>query len=525
MIAPMNYLLLTMLVLPLLGLLAGAMAGESLVGRRFVLGLVLVNLGVAAVLAVRVTLGSAFLVPGPWGLALVGDRLGVLFSLLAASIQATVLPYAARCLERSVFRRFAVLSQALLTASELTGMAGSFGALVLGWVAASLAVYLLVSNTVPGQRGARQLGVAFMLGDGALVGALAITRHVTGGASWSALPAVGASLRAIRLSLGPVVVTAADAVAVLIVVSAIVRSALWPGPRWLSSTLAAPTPVSALLHAGVVNAGGLLLIRLSPLLVSTPGFPLALAAGLGTAALSSVGTVVRSDVKGALVHSTMSQMGFMMAECAVGAYTLAVFHLVAHAMYKASLFLNSGDGIAATVRDRQSSALAVRAPINLRLIKAAIGGAGLFLLALVAPLTHVVRGDGALTVTFAVVTSGALLWGWLERKQPLAQELWTMVMVAAGGLAYLIWSSVVVGWLGAGWSPAVPTLLSPSWLIAALLAAGGFTALVACAAPPRVVAQLQARALWASWRMPSPKGIPSIARPRGVEVVSCKESV
>lgn len=513
-----------MLGLPLLGLLLGATVGESLVGRRLVFGLVLVNLGAAAVLAVRVTLGPTFLLLGPWGLPLVGDRLGVLFSLLAAGIQATVLPYAARCLERPVFRRFVVLSQALLTASELTGIAGTFGALALGWVTASLAVYMLVSNTAPGRGAARHLGVAFLLGDGALIGALAITWHVTGGAAWSALPEVGASLRAVRFSLGPLSLTAEDAVAVMIVASAIVRSALWPGPRWLSSTLAAPTPVSALLHAGVVNAGGLLLIRLSPLLIRTPGLPLALAAGLGTAVFNSIATVVRSDVKGALVHSTMSQMGFMVAECAVGAYTLAVFHLVAHAMYKASLFLNSGDGIAATVRDRQSSALAVLAPTKLRLTKAAIGAAGLFALALVAPLTHVARGDGPLTVTFAVVTGGALLWGWLERKQAVSQELWAIAIVAAGGVAYLVWSSTVGGWLAAGWLPATPAPLSPSWLVAALVAAGGVTAVVAWVAPPRVVARLQARALWASWKTPSPESAPSLARPRGAEVVSCKES-
>ena len=521
----MHSLLLMMLVLPLLGLLVGAVAGESLAGRRLVFGLVLLNLGVAAVLAVRVTFGPTFVVQGPWGLTLVGDRLGLLFSLLAAGIQATVLPYAARCLERPVLRRFVVLSQALLTASDLTGIAGTFGALVLGWVTASIAVYMLVSNTAPGRGAARHLGVAFLLGDGALAGALAITWHVAGGAPWAALPAVAASLRAVRFSLGPVAVTAGDAVAVLIVGSAIVRSALWPGPRWLSSTLAAPTPVSALLHAGVVNAGGLLLIRLSPLLVSTPGLPLALGAGLGTAAISSVATVVRSDVKGALVHSTMSQMGFMVAECAVGAYTLAVFHLVAHGMYKASLFLNSGAGIAATVRDRQSSALAVLAPIKLRLTKAAIGAAALFALALLAPLTRVARGDGALTVTFAVVTGGALLWGWLERKQPLGQELWAMAIVAVGGVAYLVWSSAVGGWLAAGGLPVEPAPLSPSWMIAALVAVGGFTALVACAAPPRVLARLQVRALWASWKTPSPESASSVARSRRVEVVSCKESI
>ncbi len=516
-----------MLVVPLLGTVVGAVAAGSLVGKRFMFGLALLNLGVAAALAVRVTLGTPYFVPGPWGLALMADRLGALFAVLAVGIQATVLPYAARCLEGSVFRRFAVVSQVLLTASELTGTAGTFGTLVLGWVMASVAVYALVASTGVARGSARRLGAAFLLGDGALVGALAITWRLAGDASLWRLSQVEAHLRAVRLPLGPVVLTAADAVAVLVVVSAIVRSALWPGPRWLPSTLAAPTPVSALLHAGVVNAGGLLLIRLSPLFVATPASALALTAGLGTAALGSVATAVRSDVKGALVHSTMSQMGFMVAECAVGAYTAAAFHLVAHAMYKASLFLNSGDGITANVRERQSSALSASTPTRVRLALALMGAFGLLALGVLVHPGLLAHRSGVVTVAFAAVTSGALLWGWSERRQSLGQMPWTLVIVAAGGVGYLLWSSTVAGWLAPELRTAGAAFLSPLWLLGALAVASGCTAFAAYAGRrPSVAARFHARALWAAWGRPSPGRMTLVAKHwRRLEVALWKEPV
>jgi NADH:ubiquinone oxidoreductase subunit 5 (subunit L)/multisubunit Na+/H+ antiporter MnhA subunit len=523
----MHAVLIMMLVFPGLGMLTGAVASEAAVGRRLVFGLVLLNLGAGAALALRVSFGPAFADLGPRGLALVGDRLGALFAMLAAGIQLTVLSYAARCLEGPVFRRFLVASQALLFASELTGLAGTFATLVLGWVMASIAVYALVAHTAAGRGSTRQLAFAFLIGDAALAGALAITWQVAGNAAWSDLGAVAAVLRGLHLPLGPVALPADDAVALLIVVAAIVRSALWPGPRWLPATLAAPTPVSALLHAGVVNAGGILLIRLSPLLVSTPGLPLALAAGLATAAMASVASAVRSDVKGALVHSTMSQMGFMVAECAVGAYALAAFHLVAHGMYKASLFLNSGDGIAATVRQRQSSALAALSATRLRLTGALLGAAGLVALAMTlgGPSGQTAHGGSVLAVPFAAVTSGALVWGWLKTKPSLGEVVRAGALCAFGAAAYLLWSSGVSGWLLAGTPVSTAGAPSPWWLVAGLVGAGSASALAACAAPPRLLARLHARALWASWKTPSPGAAGSVARPDAREVVWCKESV
>ena len=515
-----------MLGVPLLVAAVGAVAAGSLVGKRFLFGLAWLSLGAAAVLALQVTFGKPELVPGPWGLALVADRLGALFSLLAAGIQATVLPYAARCLEGRAFRRFAVLSQVLLMASELTGTAGTLSTLVLGWVLASVAVYALVAGSGAVRGSARRVRTAFLWGDGALVAALAVVWRFAGDPPLSRLTAVEGPLRALRIPLGPVVLTAADAVAVLVVVAAIMRSALWPGPRWLPSTLVAPTPVSALLHAGVVNAGGFLLIRLSPLFMATPAASaLALAAGLGTAALGSVATAVRSDVKGALVHSTMSQMGFMVAECAVGAYTAAAFHLVAHGMYKASLFLNSGDGIAGNVRGRQSSALSVATPTRVRLSLALTGAFGLIALAVLIHPGLLAHRAGAVTVAFAAVTSGTLLWGWAERRPVSGLMPWALVPVAAGGVGYLLWFSAVAGWLTPALRTAGPAVPSPLWLLGALGVAGGVMAgAVYAGRRPTVAAQFHARALWGAWGRPSlPRAKPDAQRRRRLEVASWKE--
>lgn len=509
-------MLIATLGVPLVGAVLGALAAESFTGKRLLSGLALLNLGAAALLAVLVTFGKPDFVPGPWNLALAADRLGVLFALLAAGIQATVLPYAARCLDPRAFRRFAAVSQVLVAATDLTGTAATLSTLVLGWVVASVAVYALVAGTGAPPGAARRLGAAFLLGDGALVGALVMIWRFAGDPSLSRLSEAEARLAAVRFVLGPAVLTAGDAVAVLVVASAVVRSALWPGPRWLPSTLAAPTPVSALLHAGVVNAGGFLLIRLSPFFAATPAASvLALTAGLGTAALGGVASAVRSDVKGALVYSTMSQMGFMIAECAVGAFAAAAFHLVAHGMYKASLFLGSGDGISEHVHDRRSCAPPAPAPNRMRPVLACTGAFGLLALAgLLHPALLAHRG-GEVTVVFAAVTSGALLWGWAERRQAFGQTPWAFLGVAVAGAAYLLWFSAVTGWL----TPELPAVgagfLSPFWLLGALVAAGGLAAIVAYAGRwPRVAARLHARALWAAWGMPPTRSAMSAAKQR-----------
>ena len=137
---------------------------------------------------------------------------------------------------------------------------------------------------------------------------------------------------------------------ILVVVAALSRSAQFPFHRWLPATLAAPTPVSALLHAGVVNAGGILLIRLAPLSRREVAQALTIAAGAATMVYGATIMLVKPDVKGALAHSTTAQMGFMILTCGLGLWAAAVIHLVAHGFYKSTLFLSSGSAVAAPPR-------------------------------------------------------------------------------------------------------------------------------------------------------------------------------
>lgn len=133
----------------------------------------------------------------------------------------------------------------------------------------------------------------------------------------------------------------------LLVIAALLKSAQFPFHSWLPDTMETPTPVSALMHAGVINAGGFLIVRLSPLITLCPG-ALALLTLLGgfTALFASLTMLTHASVKRALAFSTVAQMGFMMLECGLGAFSLAILHLVAHSLYKAHAFLSSGSMIA-----------------------------------------------------------------------------------------------------------------------------------------------------------------------------------
>jgi len=132
----------------------------------------------------------------------------------------------------------------------------------------------------------------------------------------------------------------------LIVLSAGLKSAQFPFHGWLIQVMEAPTPVSALLHAGIVNAGAFLVIRMSPIVSLSPSALGILAlVGLTTLALASLVMLTQTSIKVSLAWSTTAQMGFMLLECGLGLYSLAMLHLVAHSLYKAHAFLASGSGV------------------------------------------------------------------------------------------------------------------------------------------------------------------------------------
>ncbi|MEZ5256786.1 MAG: putative inorganic carbon transporter subunit DabA [Ilumatobacteraceae bacterium] len=191
------------------------------------------------------------------------------------------------------------------------------------------------------------------------------------------------------------------------------------------------TPVSAIVHAGLVSGAGLILLRFaSPFVQSDPAVILAFGLGLLTVVLASGAVLVRCDVKGALAWSTVSQMAFMVVQCSVGALSSALFHIAGHGMYKASLFLGAGDTVSAGLRHRRRPA----APPGLAGPHRLVASAAIATLA-VAVVGSAVRPDVApagqvLVFVFAWLTVASGTHGWLAAS-PFT-PLTSMAVAAAG---------------------------------------------------------------------------------------------
>ncbi len=181
-----------------------------------------------------------------------------------------------------------------------------------------------------------------------------------------------------------------QASAVFFVLAVILRTALLPVHGWLIQVMEAPTPVSALLHAGVVNLGGFLLIRFAPLLEAAPVARwLLIVFGLGTALLAGLVMLTRVTIKVRLAWSTVAQMGFMVLECGLGLYTLAALHLIGHSLYKAHAFLAAASVV------RQGKLQAMRGAATPSVASLAL-----------APLASVAL------VTLVASVSGSAAWPW-----------------------------------------------------------------------------------------------------------------
>lgn len=145
------------------------------------------------------------------------------------------------------------------------------------------------------------------------------------------------------IAAGNVHITIAALAAVLAVA---IRCAQLPFHGWILQVMEAPTPVSALMHAGVVNIGGLVLLRLAPIIERTDLARDALIfIGGYTAIAAALVMTTRVSVKVSLAWSTCAQMGCMLVEAGIGAYPLVLLHLVGHSLYKSYAFLHAGDTV------------------------------------------------------------------------------------------------------------------------------------------------------------------------------------
>jgi len=156
--------------------------------------------------------------------------------------------------------------------------------------------------------------------------------------------------------------------ALLIAVAAVMASAQFPIHGWLTEVMEAPTPVSALLHAGVINAGGFLLIRMADVMLVAPGI-MAMLVMLGgfTALFGGLVMLTQPAVKTSLAWSTIAQMAFMIMQCGLALFPLALLHIVAHSLYKAHAFLSAGEAVRNVAAIRRPGPVAVPSARNVLL--------------------------------------------------------------------------------------------------------------------------------------------------------------
>lgn len=241
-----------------------------------------------------------------------------------------------------------------LAAVMLMVLAGNLVQLVLGWIATSLFLHrlLLFYPERPGaRRAARKKFISARIGDVAIVAAALLMAWTYGTAD------IAGIAHAARAAPGG---ASAAAIAALLALAALLKSAQFPLHGWLTEMMETPTPVSALLHAGVVNAGGFLLIRFADILLQAPGVLAVLAiVGGFTALFGGLVMLTQPAVKTSLAWSTVGQMGFMILECGLALFPLALLHIVAHSLYKAHSFLASGGAVEQVAAIRRPGPVAV----------------------------------------------------------------------------------------------------------------------------------------------------------------------
>lgn len=270
------------------------------------------------------------------------DGLAWLFSLLVLGIGALVVLYAAYYLspKDSASRFFSYL---MLFMGSMLGLvlAGNILLMAVFWELTSISSFLLIgfwSKRQDARQGARMALAITGMGGLALLGGMILLGQVVGSYQLDAVLAAGDVVRASPWY---------PAILALVLLGVFTKSAQFPFHFWLPQAMAAPTPVSAYLHsATMVKAGVFLLLRLHPVLSGTDLFFLVVSmAGAATLVFGAWSAIFQHDLKGLLAYSTISHLGLIVLLLGLSsplAVVAALFHVINHATFKASLFMAAG---------------------------------------------------------------------------------------------------------------------------------------------------------------------------------------
>lgn len=408
----------------------------------------------ASVVGAQFDAGMGALLPR----ALQWDSLAISMTLLVLGLSTLIQVFALRYLRGDVRQTWFVMLTSVVTAcSVLLVCAGSVLTFAAAWVGAGAALVALLAtyrHLEQARDGVRRTALRFGIADsGLLIGSAIVLISAGGDVS---LDEVGALVSAMPVALQFLI-------AALLVASALARSSQIPFHGWLPFTLASPTPVSALMHAGVVNAGAILLLRFAETVSLQQSIMIVVfLAGAATLIYASAVRLVRPDVKGRLVFSTMAQMGFMIMTCGLGLYAAAIFHLIAHSLFKSTLFLSAGSGVREHTINRNLPAKVTARPV---VVGAAVT------VAVVAPLVSLFAAKATIApgitapelglFVFVALTLGVALGaGLLTHFSPQSFVLGLIVTIAVS-FGY----TIAVHWFGSVVTVPTSGPDAPPWLL------------------------------------------------------------
>lgn len=399
---------------------------------------------------------------GPLAVSTYFDAVSAVMLVLAAFLAVAVIRFSANYLggnpdQGRFFKWLSVTAGCVL----MLVVAGNLALFVLSWMGVSMALHKLLTfypDRPAALTAARKKFLFSRLGDIALLAALWIAWREFGTLDYAPLFAGAAAGSEGSLQL----------IAILLVLAAVLKSAQFPFHGWLPDTMETPTPVSALMHAGIINAGGFLIIRFSPIMAQAPhALEILAAVGGFTALFGSLVMITQTSVKRTLAFSTVAQMGFMMLQCGLGAFALALLHIAAHSLYKAHAFLSSGSVIAGARKAGAPPERSYRGVLGALAAFAAAGGlvAALSLFSGSAPWED--SGRFGLGLILAVALA-QLLWHWWSTSSGILGFFSGLAVACGVGLLSVTLHEGTRHLLGASVAPA--PAFTMAWPIALLTA-------------------------------------------------------
>jgi NADH-quinone oxidoreductase subunit L len=262
--------------------------------------------------------------------------------------------------DKGFYRFFAYLNLFMFSMLTLV-LADNFLLMFVGWEGVGLCSYLLIGYYIKrdeARKAAKKAFVANRIGDWGVLMGVFLVFTLTGSISFydKALAdgtVVNSSLSLIAnmsqdpFTWGALFAGGITSAAILLFIGATGKSAQIPLFVWLPDAMAGPTPVSALIHAAtMVTAGVYMVVRCNAIYQNAPTAMWVVAViGAATAIVAATIGLAQNDIKKVLAYSTVSQLGYMFLACGVGAWVVAIFHVMTHAFFKALLFLGSGSVI------------------------------------------------------------------------------------------------------------------------------------------------------------------------------------